>query len=313
LLQAHHCGWASHYHVGEFARCREHIAAGLEIYRSGDYRHHAQLFGNHDPKVCAHGELSLVHWMQGRPTSALREEEPATAWAMGLDHLGSRVHAMDIALTHGVMRRDHAEVFRLSRVFIDFASEHDISDHRAKGLIYQGWTLGMRESPKDGLIMLREGFAMQQDIGTSEDFPIYVCLLSEALIAAGEPEHALEELRRAIVRFEEIGLRAWLPEVLRLTAEATLLADATSRDAAHALLSDAARTAAEQEAPMLGLRIAVSRARLALREGDRIGARTILVPAISAIEEPEGSEDVAAACALLSKIRPGSPRLTKAK
>jgi DNA-binding response OmpR family regulator/class 3 adenylate cyclase/predicted ATPase len=308
MLQAHHCSWADHYNVGEFVRCREHIHAGLEIYRGGDYRHHAQLFGNHDPKVCGHGELSLVNWMQGRPDSALREEESALAWAISLDHVGSRVHAMDLALTHRVMRRDHAEVLRRSRVLIDFASEHGISDHRAKGLIFQGWTRGVTEAPQEGLATLREGFAIQQDIGSSEDFPIYVCLLAEALIAAGKPELAIEELRTAVNRFDNIGLRIWRPEVLRVTAEATLAADCGAADAARVMLGDAALIAEAQEATMLGLRTAVSRTRLALANGDWISARAILVPAVGAIEEPDGSEDVAVALAVLQEITPRDGR-----
>ena len=37
LLQAHHCNWATHYDVGDFARCCAHIETGLGIYRKGDY------------------------------------------------------------------------------------------------------------------------------------------------------------------------------------------------------------------------------------------------------------------------------------
>lgn len=302
LLQAHHCNWASHYHVGEFRRSCEHIAAGLAIYRDGDYRHHARLFGNHDPKVCGHGEMALIHWMQGRPVAALREEEMSMGWAEGLDHLGSRVHAMDIALTHRMMRGDHREVFRRSAAFIDFAAEHGLKDHRAKGLIFRGWTVAMQEDTHAGLNALQEGFAMQQDIGTIEDFPIYVCMLADALMATGNPERAIEELVAARRKFEEFGLSVWLPEILRITAEAMAAAEGRTTDTALALLDEASRVAAAQEARMLGLRIAASRGRMTTRTGDRVDVRAALAMALAAIEEPAGSRDVLVASSLLDEM-----------
>jgi predicted ATPase len=310
LLQAHHCGWASHYHVGDFRQSSEHAEAGLAIYAGGDFRHHAHIFGNHDPKVCAHGELSLIHWMQGRPHTAMTHEQHGLCWASELGHLGSRVHAMDISLAHHVKRRDFEHVYHHAGEFIDFTSGHGLDDHRAKGQIFRGWTVAMRGDADDGLKMLEEGFAAQRDIGTSEDFPIYVCLLADALMSAGQPDRALEELIRARAKFNEIGLRMWLPEVLRTTAEAVLAADRNAIDAAVRLLDEATRVAEEQLVPMLALRTAISRARLASRLGDEAGALTGLTHAITAIEEPDGCEEVAVAAALAVDL---SDRLGRAR
>ena len=68
LLQAHHCSWASHTQIGSFRRCCEHIDAGLAIYDHGDYRQHARLYGNHDPKVCALGARCQVS-LDARPAA----------------------------------------------------------------------------------------------------------------------------------------------------------------------------------------------------------------------------------------------------
>ena len=65
LLQAHHCQWASCYNAADLLGCQDHIAHGMALYGSADYRDHASLYGNHDALVCAHGELAQVHWMQG--------------------------------------------------------------------------------------------------------------------------------------------------------------------------------------------------------------------------------------------------------
>ena len=54
----------------------------------------------------------------------------------------------------------------------------------------------MRDDPAAGLRTLEEGLARQREIGTLEDFPVYVCLHAEALARAGQPERAIEELQR---------------------------------------------------------------------------------------------------------------------
>jgi class 3 adenylate cyclase/tetratricopeptide (TPR) repeat protein len=202
LLQAHHCNWATDYAAGDFTRCCEHIEAGLQIYATGDFRQHARLYGNHDACVCAHGELAQVHWMQGRPLSALASERRALNWADTLDHLGTRLHTMDMRLLHRVYRRDFDAVFDLAGELVTMTSELDLQDHRAKGLIFRGWSVTMRGEPAAGLRILEDGFALQQDIGTMEDFSLYLCLRAEAMTAAGQAEQAVAMLRR-----ERSGIR----------------------------------------------------------------------------------------------------------
>ena len=123
LLQAHHCQWASHFNQGDLAECRRHIDRGLEIYEAGEYRHHASLYGNHDAKVCGHGERALVLWLAGDPNRALAEEAVSHDWAAGLGHIGSRAHALDIALMHQFYRRDTGQIMERAADMIALAEE----------------------------------------------------------------------------------------------------------------------------------------------------------------------------------------------
>jgi class 3 adenylate cyclase len=303
LLQAHHSKWASHYHAGDFTRCCEHIEAGLAIYERGDYRHHATLYGNHDPKVCAYGEWAQLLWMQGRPRSAFAAERKAMVWAESLDHHGSRVHASDTGLLHQVYRRDYAEVFRRSAELVTFTSAHAMSDHRSKGLIFRGWITAIQEDPMAGLRTLLEGLAHQRSGTAREDFPVYLCLLAEAQMAAGLPEQGVEELRQALPEFDRLGLQSWRSEVLRVLGEATLAADPTAIDRADTLFGEAARIADQQGAAMLRLRTAVSMARLDLRlDRVREGARQ-LETALAGIAEDDDGHDLREARSMAARLR----------
>ena len=302
LLQAHHCNWATWYDLGDFACCCKHIEAGLRIYEQGDFRHHGRLYGNHDPKVCALGARAQVHWMHGRPASGVAEERQSVEWAQTLDHLGSRVHAMDTRLLHRAERREVGLVLRLADEFVTFTTQHGMSDHRAKGLIFRGWAVAMQDDPAGGLGMLEEGLARQREIGTLEDFPIYVCLLAEAMARAGKSERAVEELQRARMEFARLGLRFWMPEVLRSLADVTLRADPNEVAAAQMLLIEAAKLAEAQRVPMLGLRIAVSAAQLNIKMGAIEHAASRLDMARAHIAEDDSSPDLVAAKDLAGQL-----------
>ena len=110
-MQAHHCSWATHFQVASLAQSRHHIEAGLSIHDKGDFKHHVRLYGNHDAKVCAHGCLSQIYWMEGKLKSALREEAESLSWANEMNHVGSHLHAKGLTLLHRVYRRDYAEGF----------------------------------------------------------------------------------------------------------------------------------------------------------------------------------------------------------
>jgi predicted ATPase/class 3 adenylate cyclase len=298
LLQAHHCNWATHYAAADFGHCCEHLQAGLALYEQGDYRDHARLYGNHDAKVCAHGERAQLDWIQGRPLSALAQEAQSRAWANSLDHLGSHVHAMDMRLLHRAYRRDHAAVLDLASELVTFASDHGLTDHRAKGLIFRGWAVAVAGDPAAGLRTLEEGLDAQRAIGTTEDFPVYLSLHAEALMACGRPEHAIDTLLQPLDEFDRLGFKVFVPEMLRMLGCAMLRADPGHPDAADAMLLQAVAMAEQQQAAMLALRIAVTRARLT-RQDDPAS----LAQAIAGIAENDDGPDLTEARALLEELQ----------
>ncbi|MCC2653591.1 MAG: hypothetical protein K0Q60_3757, partial [Microvirga sp.] len=292
LLQAHHCNWATHFHLGCFPECHAHMNAGLSIYEQGDYTHHARLYGNHDAKVCAHGNLSQLFWMEGRLTTAMRAEAQSLAWANRIDHLGSRVHAMGLTLLHRVYRRDLKEVFERSGELISFTREHGLADHGAAGLIFQGWVRAVEGETAAGLAMLEEGFARQREVCTNEDFPVYLCLLTEVLTAQKRPDLAVARILDELPDFEACQLRIWMPELLRVLGEAMLAADPGAVEEARRRFEQARIFAESQDVPMLQLRIARSEARLLQRFGYTDWAVARLDAVLARIAEDDGSCDI---------------------
>jgi predicted ATPase len=302
LLQAHHCQWASHFNQGDLTECRRHIDRGLEIYDAGEYRHHASLYGNHDAKVCGHGERALVLWLAGDPDRALGEEAVSRGWAAGLGHIGSRAHALDIALMHQFYRRDTGQIMERAADMIALAEEQNFPDHRAKGLLFRGWALAQRGEVRRGLDELRSGLDRQKAIGTSEDFPVYHCMLAEVLALDGKPEEALTELTLARSEFERISLRIWAPEMERQIGEMMRLSGAADEVAIETAFRGALVEAARQGATSLELRAVTSLARLWERQGRADEAFTLLRPMLGRFPADAVTRDLMESRALIAKL-----------
>ena len=268
LLEAHHCSWVAQIHRGAYHDCRTHIQTGLAIYESGNYTHHAPLYGNHDAKVCALGVLSELCWMEGKLRQAREANAGAVAWAETLNHLGSRANAMNGTLLHSVYRRDFQAVFEQSAQLMRFTAEHGMSDYSATGTIFQGWVTAVQDDPVAGLATLEEGLAAQRAINITWDLSLYLCLLAECLMQVGRADEAVARIIRELPDLEASNRWFWMPELYRMLGEAIIAADVGAVDDARRRFAQAAALAKHQQVPMLSLRIALSQACLARRLGD---------------------------------------------
>jgi class 3 adenylate cyclase/predicted ATPase len=303
VLEAHHCSWAVDFNLANFRACHEHMQAGLAIYDRGDYRHHASLYGNHDAKVCAHGNLSQLCWMEGKLRTALEEEARSLSWAENLGHLGTRVHALGLTLLHRVYRRDYREVFDRSAKLMEFTTEHGMADHGSAGLIFQGWVKAMQGDPETGLKMLEEGLRRQREVATDEDLSVYLSLLAEVLMHMGRPEDAIQRIECERPTLDKSNLWIWMPELLRTLGEATLAANPKAKKDAYRLFEEAAALSQKQGVPMLGLRIALSKARLDMESGRSKIAVDSVLSAIQQIPERDGSADFVEAYRFIERAR----------
>jgi hypothetical protein len=93
-----------------------------------------------------------------------------------------------------------------------------------------------------------------------------------------------------------------MPELVRVLADVTLAADPNAVDEAAAILQEAERLAQAQDVPMLGLRIAVTAARLDSRRGEGRAAAEQLRKALARITEDDDGPDLIAARALTQGV-----------
>ena len=269
-LQAHHCHWATHFNLGNQRECCRHIEEGLLIYDRGDYNAHGILYGGHDPKVCAIGEKGLSLWLLGYPDQSLSAAQECIREADRIAHKGTTAHSRDIEIMVHRYRRDANAVFLRAKLIQELASQNSSRDLEAKANIFRGWALAQLGEPENGAQIVESGLAIQREIGTQEDFPIFYEMLAETYALLNEPHKGLRLIEQAIAIAESTGLMYWSAEIYRRKGELLLQLDKENRLAALACFESALLIAKAQQTMSLQLRVAMS---LVRHEFESVGSR----------------------------------------
>ncbi len=294
-LQAHHAVWTTAQRMGEFEKCRHHAAQGTVLYDAPAHRHHAFVYGGHDPGVCAHGNLAVALWALGHAQQALEHVGEAKRLAQQLAHGFSEVLAwffaafvhqlrgeVDACLTHA------AELVRLSE-------QHEFPMFLTQAMILRGWALAARGDEDDGLAMMREGLAAYGGTGAVARRPYFLNLLTESCWRAGRAEEARATAAAARDALGAGGEATFTAEVHRLLA--TL-----SAETAQTHLRESLSVAQRQGAPALALRAATDLARLWRERGEVAAARDLLAPLYAGFTEGFDTADLRAARRLLDEL-----------
>lgn len=260
-LQAHHCRWATAFNLGNHVDCLEAISNGLALYSEDEALDHRTRYGGHDARVCGLGEQALSSWFVGRTETAVVHMNEADDWAAHIDHVGSKCHALDIGIMLYRYRGDIDKVAGLARQMKSAAEEHDLKSLEAKSLIFAGWAEGMAHDPERGRATLTRGLSIQQEIGTEEDFPVYLEMAGELDGLLGRWEDGIATVSSAIERAEETGHAFWLAELYRRRAR-LLMSSGRDKTPALADLSRADDVASRQNARVLVLRALTDKALL---------------------------------------------------
>lgn len=303
-LQAHHCLWATLFHLGQHEACCEHVAKALHLYGEGDYQAHRALYAGHDPKVCALGERALALWLLGFPERSLVAIGEAIAWAQTLAHTGSMAHAMDIRLMVHRYRRDVPVVRRYAEEMMAFGQKHDLPVQRAKGMVFLGWAIAEEGEIERGLALMREGLEVQKAIDTREDFPVLFEMLAGAYARSGGGDLALDLLGEILEETEHTGLCYWTPELYRVRGEVLLSTTRGAEDEAEGWVRRALDLAREQQVKSLELRAAVSLARLEKRRDRPDSAQALLTPVYTWFGEGLDTVDLIEARRVLDELQP---------
>ena len=267
IMLAHAASAQTDFLRGRFTSAAEHAAlciAHHDPVRQANYR---VLFGE-DPGTICRGVACWLTWLRGDPTEAV------TSMAITIDAARSLDHAFTLAQTLVIAARLHhymADTSGLRRVVdeaLDISSRHGFPLFIAEATVWSGWADAVDDSNPSGLDRLREGLDAWTSSGAEMFVPHHLTLLGEAAWRLGDGEAALTALSEARRRAVASGDLDHQVEALRLGA--VVVASHLHRfGEAEELLLQAGQLAEQQGARILAVRVAVSRAELALQTGNR--------------------------------------------
>ena len=297
LLQAHHSSWSTRIWNGEFARATEHVRSGLALYDRERHRHHALMYGGHDPAVCGKGQGAVALWALGCPDQAVQSARNGIVLGQASDHLPSLLHSLWFAASVYFLRRQAADVLECSARLLALGSEHGLKLYEAIGGVFHGWARIQQSDAQAGLAELRAAVAAYATTA-HVNLDLYRAILAEAELRAGN----LEEAAAVLNQGERTADEWWRAGYLRLRGDLLLRGPGDERAAAERLYREAISVAAGQQAKSLELRAATSLARLLRDEGKRDEARNLLAPVYGWFTEGFDTLDLKEAKALLDVL-----------
>ena len=151
LLEAHHELWANLSALGELTAARTHTEQGLALYDPQQHKHHAFLYGGHDPGVCSGYHGAEVLWLLGYPDLALRKSLDALVLARELSHPSTMANVLFFAAWFHQHRGEWQTVQARVEEGMALATEQGFSRWLAQATFLKGWLLVEREQSEAGI------------------------------------------------------------------------------------------------------------------------------------------------------------------
>ena len=289
-------GVARHF-IGDQAVAKRHFEEGFA--RAGDRE--LYLCGV-DHRVRGLITHSRVLWLSGFPEQAIQTAreaiETATRAGKPLDTCFSLLYTTPVYLWCGNWSEAHEVLERLE----NHAHWDLMKPFHSIGLAMRGALLVGRGDLESGTRMilgalheLRE--KRQNVIGT-----FVACWIADGLSRGGRPGEAIALIRSARRDALRGGEGVHLPDLLRIQADALLVASPANKARAERILVRSIRIARRQCALSWELRAALALARFRAGEGQRNQARDVLAPVYERFTEGFETRDLKAAEQLLAEL-----------
>jgi class 3 adenylate cyclase len=296
-LQAHHSAWATCLFSGEPAAGREHCEAGRRLYNPERHRLHHQVYGGHDPGMCACYLGAQLHWLLGYPEKGLALGREALALAERIAHPFSFALALQYnSMLHLDRGEPELALQRLDAVEA-LAAEQRLGFVLEPQLL-RGAALTAQGALEEAVACLREGLAGPNGATRLRSYGL--ARLADTQTRQGEHGAALAAAREGLSTVEKTGHRQWEAELLRL--EGIALSGLNRLEEGQSALEGALRVARRQRAKANELRAATSLARLWAEHSRRPEASNLLASVYGWFSEGFDTADLKAAKALLEEL-----------
>jgi class 3 adenylate cyclase/predicted ATPase len=241
-------------------------------------------------------------WLMGYPEQALARVHAALALATELTHRFTDVYVLNHAAMLWQFRREAQEVYDHAAAIVTLATELGFPHWLASGAILRGWALMARGQEEEGLTQMRQGLTARRATGAELNVPYYLTLLAEGYGILKQAEAGLNALNEGVKVIERTGQRWYEAELYRLKGELLLQQSLDNAAEAEFGFHQAITIAQSQQAKSWELRTATSLARLWQHQGKCAEAYALLAPLYGWFTEGFDTADLQEAKALLEAL-----------
>jgi len=302
LLEAHHTLWATLTNLGELTSARTHTEQGFALYDPQKHKHHAFLYGGHDPGVCCGGHAAEVLGLLGYPDQALRRSQDALSLARELSHPSSIAHALSFAAWFHQLRGEQEAVQARVAEAMSLATEQGFSPRRALADFLQGWLLVEQGHRETGIVQMIDAKAAGRAVASGRWDAHIAALLSDTYGKEGQTAEGLRVVNEELSRLQITGARFYEAELYRIKGELLLRQAVPDKELAETCFDKAIEVARRQQAKSLELRAAMSMSRLWQRQGTKAEAQKLLGEVYGWFTEGFDTADLKQAKLLLEEL-----------
>jgi class 3 adenylate cyclase/predicted ATPase len=301
LIEAYRALGVPLFWLGDVTSALEKLERGSQLYQAQKHRSHASVFGT-DPGVVCQSYAALALWHLGHPEQGCIRSSQALALARNLSHHHSIALALVWAAWLHQLRREPQAARGHAEAAIALCTEQGFPLFMPMGAILRGWALVQEGRGEEGSVQMRQSLADLRATGAGLWQPTFLSLIAEADGRIGQTERGLGVLDEAFAIVDRNNERFYEAELHRLKGELLLLSTPADLSGAERCYQFALEIAQRQMAKSLGLRAALSLARLWAKEGRRSEARNLLAPIYGWFIEGFDTPDYKEANSLLEEL-----------
>ncbi len=255
-----------------------------------------------DPFPAAMVDLAVALWPLGEADRARRLAEDAIALAAAAQQVPTLVYVHSHKLVFEMLRRDARRALPHAQAVMHLARGHGLTLHLAYTRVYLGWIRWQLGERQEGPAEMRDAIERLREHGVRLVLPWCVAMLAELEMAAGEPASALATVEAALAEGRLTGEHWHDAESHRLRGMMLARHDPPDIAAAEHALRAAIAIAQRQSAPTFALRAALSLAELQRATGRGGDARNVLAAAVDALPPTRELPEIDAARTLLAAL-----------
>jgi class 3 adenylate cyclase/predicted ATPase len=301
MLEAYHSRWANSHVLGLNSITLADTQRGIALYDAERHHTHAYDYGGHDTGVCAYAHSAVTLWVSGFPEQAVQMSTAALELGHRLGNPPSLAHAAWWSATLQQLLRAPEPCREFAELTIRIGREQG-SNMFVMCPLLLGWAIFESGEVSEGLQQMEDWVGATRQSVRRFYYEYELLVFAEALLKAGEPDHAQEVVQAALDYIKTSRNCLFEAEAHRLSGLCLAVRGSDRIAEAETRLLKAIETSDRQGALSFKLRAATSLARIWRDQSRRREARKLLSPVYDLFTEGFDTPDLREARALLDDL-----------